>query len=166
MVILLKEAIADMAKADQLTRKQALEGKISNILIYLVDAIHQFRIHRLIESFGYPTKKSVGSKTLHLFWLLIQHQDHDVTLQEECLRNCGLNPEDEAFLIDRICVNKGRKQKFGTQFFLDEKGVYGPWPIEDQKKLDMRRKERGLESFSLYAKIMLGNQKTKKKSGK
>jgi hypothetical protein len=63
--------------------------------------------------------------------------DHDVKFQEYCL-NLMKNASDGdvlkkqiAYLTDRILVNTGKKQLYGTQFYLNKKGVYGPRPIKD-----------------------------------
>jgi hypothetical protein len=53
-------------------------------------------------------------------------------------------------LTERVRVNEGREQLYGTQFagFKDEAGE--PWPIEDPRALDQRREAAGLEPFSGY----------------
>ena len=50
------------------------------------------------------------------FWLLIQHQDNDVELQKQCLKRCNFELKNNAFLTDRVLINQGKKQIYGTQF--------------------------------------------------
>lgn len=117
--------IKEMAKVDQDVRFKAKESaeKSDNLtsyhyLVYAIDAVHQFRLRQLIETYGYPTKKHVGAEGLKAFWLLIQHQDFDLDLQKKCLEQCDFDPEEKAHLTDRVLVNEGKEQKYGTQFNL------------------------------------------------
>ncbi len=49
------------------------------------------------------------------FWLLVQHADFNLELQEACLKNCDFSPQEYAHLYDRVQVNKWLDPKFGTQ---------------------------------------------------
>lgn len=54
---------------------------------------------------------------------------------------------DIAYLTDRVCVNRGRGQIYGTQFTQDE-GKHIPQTIEDEKNIDVRRAEVGMGPLS------------------
>jgi hypothetical protein len=41
---------------------------------------------------------------------------------------------------------------YGTQFYADEAGNFGPGPIEDPDNVDERRKAVGLQPLSEYAR--------------
>jgi hypothetical protein len=162
----IQHEIAEMYEADQRTRNLATPGKGPlNWLIYAVDNIHTFKIRHIIEKHGYPTKKMVGAKALHQFWLLIQHQT-DTELQENCLFHCGFNQIDEAFLTDRICVHKGKKQIYGTQFRRNKKGKIELAPVENKKELEKRRKQAGLSTVKEYERVMEKTQEILKKREK
>ena len=114
--------ITEMAKIDQDLRFAAQEqfdqtGKLSayNYLIYVTDFVHGERLKRLIKQYGYPTRKMLSADGLAAFWLLVQHQDYDTDLQKKCLKNCEFTAEHKKLLVDRIRVNEGRPQKYGTQ---------------------------------------------------
>jgi len=111
-----------MAKIDQEIRFLAkkVSGKnqkltVANYAIYAIDLGHNGVIHRLIKKFGYPTKKLIGTEALKAFWLLIQHQDTDSWLQEECLKKCDFDKTEKEHLTDRVLINGGKAQRFGTQ---------------------------------------------------
>lgn len=59
-----------------------------------------------------------------------------------------------AYLDDRVRVNAGRPQLYGTQFISDETGVLRPQPIQNPDSLDQRRAAIGLEPFAEYAAAM------------
>lgn len=50
-------------------------------------------------------------------------------------------------------MNEGKKQKYGTQFFKDEKtGELKPKPVKNQNHVDVLRKSVGLEPLDIYSK--------------
>jgi hypothetical protein len=119
---LLAEKFIKMAKIDQeirflavKTSKKNKELTVANYAIYAIDLGHNGIIHRFIKKFGYPTKKLIGPEALKAFWLLIQHQDLDSWLQEECLKKCDFDKTEKEHLTDRVLVNMGKTQRFGTQ---------------------------------------------------
>lgn len=129
-----------------------------NYLIYLIDYAHNYQIGKIIQEYGYPTKSLIGKKALMDFWLLIQHQDNDVRLQEECLQRCGFASRELAHLTDRVLINKGKKQTYGTQLRRLATGRLTPHPIKAKSSVDRRREVIGLESLSEY--IKRANQRT------
>ena len=53
-------------------------------------------------------------------------------------------------LEDRILVNSGEKQIYGTQFYWEESDgqkILKFYPIEDESNLNQRRAEMGLGTF-------------------
>ena len=52
-----------------------------------------------------------------------------------------------AYLEDRVRVNAGQPQLYGTQVTVTD-GELGPSPIDDRERLDERRAEAGLEPFA------------------
>lgn len=131
-----------MMKVDQGLRHKAKPGKeLINYLIYAVDNVHNFRIKEIIKKYGYPKKALLGKETMRAFWLLIQHQDDDLDLQEKCLKYCDFDSDNKAYLTDRVLVNKGKKQIYGTQFNK---------PIRDIKNVDIRREKMGLGLLKDY----------------
>ena len=114
-----------------------------------VDAKHTARMRDVISQIGWPTVSKVGTDSSENAWTLVQHADHDVAFQEQCLalmkqeKSGEVNPRNIAMLEDRIRVNKKQPQLYGTQH--DEvEGAYVPHPIEDEATVDERRKQMGL----------------------
>jgi len=155
----LAEYIIELARVDQGARslrfeKPELVKGIPNYLVYAIDGVNNLRIKKIISDFGYPTQKLIGKRAMDSFYILAQHQDFDLELQKECLKNCDFQPKYMAHLTDRILVNSGKKQIYGTQFQRDKNLNSIPKPIEDIKNLDKRRKLVGLEPFKKYRKKM------------
>jgi hypothetical protein len=117
-------------------------------------------IKKIVLKHGWPGKSLVGSKAAKMAFLIVQHApDGDLEFQEECLRKMQAAPKGDvepfcvAYLTDRILIRRGKKQRFGTQgIFKDGKIVV--MPIEDEAKVDERRKEVGLGPLSEHLKEM------------
>jgi len=117
------------------------------------------KLKAIIKKYGWPTISLVGKRSNRGAWLIVQHADHDVEFQEKCLKLMqkiwAENPNDIAvtnlaFLKDRTLVNRGKKQLFGTQFYLNKKCKMVPKPIKDPKGLERIRAKYGLPPFKDY----------------
>ena len=126
-------------------------------------------LKEVVEKKGWPTFTMVGKDGGNAAWLLVQHADLDRALQKKCL---GLMKElllkdevskkDYAYLTDRVLRAEGKKQVYGTQFHTVD-GKLVPQPIEDEAKVDERRKEMGLGTLDEYRKQIESMYGPKKK---
>ncbi|MBD1852989.1 hypothetical protein H6F87_23890 [Cyanobacteria bacterium FACHB-502] len=124
-----------------------------------VDICNTQRLKQIIREIGWPSISKVGREAANYAWLLAQHADHDVAFQRDCLHlmQQSMNDVDAttvAYLEDRVRVNEGRPQLYGTQYYEDEQGVFGPKPIEQPDEVDERRKAVGLEPLAQYDRAM------------
>lgn len=160
--------IHKLVEVDQGSRKLNFKGPGSvkgfpNYLVYAIDAVHNYYLHKIIDRYGFPTTKLIGKKSIRDFWILVQHQDFDLELQKECLKKCDFALKEKALLTDRVLVNSNKKQLYGTQFHRDQSGKLVPRPIKDKRNLNIRRKKAGFDSFESYAKkIKKINNNTRK----
>lgn len=160
--------IDSMAKVDQKWR--AMLGTSNDTLsrekisdkISIVDSLNGIIIRQIVEKYGCPNYKTVGFKSAHKFWLLIQHQDRNIGLQQkvlpfmkEAVKNNLFSKSDYAYLIDRIRVNLGKKQVYGTQMRINKDGTsYIPEPTLNPNNLEIRRKRIGLPTEKEYIEMM------------
>lgn len=156
----LTKIINRMAVIDQKIRRKAMK---TGIWDKKIDKKNTLEMREIIKKYGWPIINLVGKKASKNAWLLVQHADHDVKFQKKCLklmediykRNSNfINKTNIAYLRDRILVNEGKKQLFGTQFYTNKKGIFGVRPIKDIKNLDKKRKKYGLPPFSEYKKLI------------
>lgn len=109
-----------------------------------IDSKNTARMKEIIAEIGWPMKSKVGEIGESNAWLLVQHADQDVTFQRHCLQLMKDAPATEvdqiniAYLEDRVRVNQGRGQLYGTQFKHVD-GKYIPKAIEDEANIDVRR---------------------------
>lgn len=143
--------LREMREQDQKTRFAANPTPgADNPEVREIDAANNRRIHGFIAAYGYPTQSLVGSDAMVDFWLIVQHQDEDLTLQEACLENCDFAPAEMAHLTDRVRVNRGEPQEYGTQLMRASDGSKASRPIRDPAGVATRRAAAGLEPLSEY----------------
>lgn len=130
-----------------------------------VDIKNLERLRQIVfQSRSWPTISDVGEEASYAAWLIAQHANHDQHFQEKCLELMNqvkddILPSNIAYLTDRVAVNKGEPQIYGTQFRKNEDGNMIPYPIEDPKNLEKRRTQMGLETFEIYEQKMKGEFK-------
>lgn len=143
-----------MADEDQRMRREVAEG--TRPWDPEIDRRNTERLKEIVAEFGWPRRSVFGDRAAHIAWLIVQHApDHE--FQRACLKRMKeLGPDevearDTAYLEDRLRVHEGRPQLYGTQFTW-ENGELVPSPIEDDARLDERRRSVGLGPFAEYAR--------------
>lgn len=126
----------------------------------ILDSILQANCERakeIIETEGFPGYDLLGEEGAQDFWLIVQHSDHDLAFQEKFLemmkpevKKGNSSGKNYAFLVDRVRMNEGQKQLYGTQLEYRKNGQAFPQALEDSLGVDQRRKEMGLESLKAY----------------
>jgi hypothetical protein len=157
----LREELLSLAGADQYFRRTwaGLDGDAIRAAM-AAERARAARLAEIVDERGWPGAPMVGDEGTRAAWLIVQHADHDVDFQERALEllaaavERGEAPRSVAALLtDRVCVNRGRPQLYGTQFF-GHGASFGPRPIRDPETLDARRSAAGLEPFEAYEQRM------------
>ncbi|RYY41066.1 MAG: hypothetical protein EOO08_03400 [Chitinophagaceae bacterium] len=120
------------------------------------------KVRSILEGEGYPGTREVGAEGVEHFWLLLQKADADPPLQRLALGLmrpqvvAGNVPGRHlAWLQDRVLVNSGQLQWYGTQIRLNaDSSSFEPRPVEDPPNLDLRRSTLGLEPIAEYIALM------------
>jgi hypothetical protein len=109
----------------------------------------------------WPGWRRVGSDGAHAAWFVAQSAIDDVGLQHRCL---GLlehavacddaDPVHLAYLTDRVRMNDGLDQLYGSQFVVGANGGLEPWPVDDPVAVDARRARLGLAPLADHAAAM------------
>jgi hypothetical protein len=157
----LRAELLTMCESDQENRRPPLRTDQAFLRQAAADDdARALRLAELVERHGWPGCSLAGADGATAAWLIAQHADRDPGLQERMLAlleravASGEAPVSQlAFLTDRVCVNRGRAQVYGTQFG-GHAATYGPRPIADPAGLDARRAEAGLEPFAEYERHM------------
>lgn len=108
-----------------------------------------------VAEIGWFGQKKYGWAADQAALLIVQHADADPGFQEAIvaglwprLTSDDTDPENFAYLVDRVAVRSRRPQRFGTQMDC----VHGKWivpEIQDQATLDDRRRRMNLVAYDV-----------------
>lgn len=157
----LRQELLAMREADQSLRAEFLaDPDTYGPELAALDTRHSKRAKEILEKHGWPTSDEVGSEGSEALWLIVQHspdeelQRRALPLMEEAARRGDLDPASVALTVDRIRMNAGEPQLYGSQFHQVD-GEWVVWPIEDEEHLDERREKMGLGPFEEYRRLIL-----------
>ena len=120
------------------------------------------RLWEILDDYeSWPGWRLVGRDGAEAAWLVAQSAIDDVGLERRCLEAlevavaCGdADPVHLAYLADRVRMNDGRDQLYGSQFVIGRDGALEPWPVDDPTAVEERRARLGLPPFSVHAAAM------------
>jgi hypothetical protein len=123
---------------------------------------HEILLDKIFMQYGYPGYDLVGKQGSNNYWLMVQHCDKHPDFQLKILN--AMKPKVEksnadgknyAYLLDRVNLNTGKKQIYGTQVTYNTRICQAyPKPLADSLTVNQRRKEVGLESIEEYLNMM------------
>jgi hypothetical protein len=154
----LAQELMDMTDEDRRLQPGALSDDFAAQLAHRrVTVRNGDRLTDIIDEHGWPTAELVGQEPARRAWLIAQHADRQLHLQRRALalmteaaRAGKADPTQVAMLHDRLLVNEGRPQIYGTQIAGLVNGAPVPWPCEDPAHMDQRRAEVGLDPFAVH----------------
>lgn len=123
---------------------------------------HQKRLKQIFDKFGFVGFDLAGEEGSRNFWLMVQHSDHDPEFQKEVLEKMKIEvdkgnakPSNYGLLVDRVNLNTGKKQIYGTQVDYNfEIAQAYPKNLADSINVNKRRKSIGLEPLEDYLNQM------------
>jgi len=151
--LLLSLASRDFEAAERIRAR----GDLEDIYHPELEEIHKVnaeQLNQIIDNHGLLGMSMVGVEGAEAVWLIIQHAISLPAFQRRCLallQEASLQGEFpaaySAYLEDRIRVNEGRPQRFGTQFDWNEEGLLVPYPIEEPLMVNELRRSVGLNTM-------------------
>jgi hypothetical protein len=143
----LRDELVEMQEADQAERTGASPE--------FNDPARTDRLREIVDEHGWPTCDVVGEDGNSAAWVIAQHSDHDVEFQQQALElmrdavAAGTADATEmAYLEDRVAVNTGQPQVYGTQVECVA-GRAEAQDLADPAGVDERRAEVGMEPAAL-----------------
>ncbi|PHN07014.1 DUF6624 domain-containing protein [Flavilitoribacter nigricans] len=151
---------------DMIEKYDLNADEVTRDLTNIVDALNRDRLREIFAAYGFPDRKLVGRQAMRGIFFIIQHADADTAWQkaqlphiESAVKASDLDGESYAYLYDRIKVNAGEEQLYGSQFANVDpaNGIVELAPTADPDQLDERRRAMGMMPIALYKKLMLLN---------
>ena len=123
------------------------------------DSANQASVSNILDTYGWPTGLSDAANKA--IFLVIDHSDLKtmnkyIELFRDAVEKGYIQMDDLVTMEDRMLMNEGKPQKYGTQAYSlveDGKTVTYIWPVEDPDKLDALRKSVGLMPIGAYLEI-------------
>lgn len=118
------------------------------------------RFREIVEEHGWPGWSLVGREGSVAAWQIAQHADTALQrellpLLEQAADRGDASKSNWAYLLDRVRIRRGEKQRYGTQFrWSVGEGRWVLHPVEDPESLEARRAEIGLEPIEDYLTTM------------
>jgi hypothetical protein len=126
-------------------------------------ARHQPVLERIVKQYGYPGFRQVGEKSADNFWLLVQHADAHPDFQRQLLKlmlpevkKKNASSVNYAYLTDRVAINSGQLEEYGTQVKYEGSGLGKAVPnsLRDPQNVNKRRAAIGMEPLENYLDMM------------
>lgn len=154
------ERIHELDQRDRLNAGNYITGAQKDSVIAhmaLQDSLDLLRVTVILDSAGWLGPDEIGATASQALFLVLQHADAKPAIQAEYLpvmreavAEGKARPDELAMLEDRVAVNHGRPQIYGSQIgWKDGKGYVKP--MEDEEHVNERRVAVGLEPLEKYA---------------
>jgi hypothetical protein len=160
-----RRALAQLATTDQADRQtifrvfrqhgfRSSQADTANRWLMRRDSLRLATFQVLERRYGWPRAKAVGAASVQQAYLLVQHApDHVQASYQDTLRAAHARGElqspDYATYLDRLWVNQGKPQRFGTQrgrrVLATGQEEEHLLPVEDLPHLDQHRASLQLE---------------------
>ncbi|MFK7759314.1 MAG: DUF6624 domain-containing protein [Phycisphaerales bacterium] len=163
--------LIELAKDDQRWEQMVIQGEVpasskerreffaekSRLMV-----VRGARCEAIFEEFGFPDYQMVGKEAGEAFWLIVQHSDHNPEFQEnvvEAMKYAVMRGQADgtnlAYLTDRVLINTGRAQEYGTQLEYEHANARAyPKELTKSAMVDERRARVGLEPLGEYMNSM------------
>lgn len=164
----LRKELLTMVEQDQLIRNEMIESGIKHpsksfeARMEVIDSRNTARMKGIIRRFGWPGPELVGWDGTEAAFILVQHAAHSfhkklLPLMQKEYKTGGLSGPNYALFSDRVLVDDGRPQVYGSRLMPVDQWKDGEptlCPIADEANVDMRRAAVGLSSLAEYREFL------------
>ena len=157
----LASELSAMLKEDQELRERWVRDAKNEAIREEVRALskrHIARLEQILAVHGWPKITLVGFNGMSAMWTIAQHGGKEflgrvLPLMYEAVRSGDLDASLYALSFDRVLIQQGKNQLYGSQFDIDAaSGKCLPKPIDDPQHVDERRRRAGMEPLADYTK--------------
>ncbi len=130
----------------------------NKIMMQRTDSINLTRVKSILDEKGWLGANVVGARGVSAMFLVILHADLNIQLEylpmiREAVEMGNFNVRNLALLEDKIALEEGGRQIYGTQISRDTaSGVYYVSPLVEPEKVNERRSNVGLGKIEDYIK--------------
>jgi hypothetical protein len=157
----LSAELVAMLKEDQEVRQRWLKDQKNEAIRDEMRTMSKKQVERLgeiVAAQGWPGKTKAGFNGATAAWTIAQHGGPEflgrmLPLMYAAVLKRELDEGLYGTSLDRVLIQQGKKQMYGTQFDVDPAtGKCEPKPIEDAEHVDERRLRAGMTRLAEYTK--------------
>ena len=153
----LRRELLAMQEEDRRVRTElANAGQLGGPYVPRMEEVHirnAARLRDLISEHGWPVEDVAGKDGSEAAWFIVQHAVGEPEFQRmalSMLRAAAANRQvpawHAAYLEDRVAMQEGRPQRFGTQWMDDPRdGLIRPWKLAEPENVNFLRASVGLD---------------------
>jgi len=165
----LRQRLHQIGESDQNIRHQFIQARNSKPRnqakidsldreMHRIDSLNQAEICDILDKRGFVSSQIVG-EACQVFWLIIQHAPVELERKylsefQKAAARGEIPPSHVAMMEDRINMFEDKPQKYGSQLTEGPGGGMVLYKLLDPEKVDVWRKEVGMEPLSDYLKAM------------
>ncbi len=165
----LQKELAEIIRSDQEPRNRIVaawnEHPTDTLLhrsiaaeVLRADSINLIKVCNVLDSRGFVSKDEVGDECIAL-WLVIQHspleyQQKYLPIFKIAAMNGDLPKETIALMEDRVALQLGKPQIYGSQGNVNEQGIFVPAEMIEPENVDSRRAKMDMIPLAEYIKKM------------
>jgi len=147
----ISEILSDVRLKDQQSR--TTNGGINTNY----DRENQRIVFSIINKCGFPTAPINDSAGLETIFLVIQHGTKEMRAKYlpyfiKLSKNGEFSESMVALMEDRVLMDSGKKQKYGSQLQKVQGGAWELYPVDNIDSVNARRKSIGLNTLEDYLK--------------
>src|SRR5437763_7653482 len=153
----LRQELVAMRAEDLRVREELVaSGELGGAYVPRMEEVHMrnaARLRELIELHGWPTEDVAGKDGAEAAWFITQHAIGEPEFQRDALKFLQAASAagkclawHAAYLEDRIAMQEGRPQRFGSQWMEDPRdGLTRPWKLAVPDQVNQLRASVGLD---------------------
>ncbi len=152
----LRNQLKKIDKSDQKYRKRIFVSRKQWRKQTHIDSVNYNKILEIITQYGYPSEKIIGghidnSDAEITAYMVFMHNPRKELIEYllPFVKNGQMSPYRYARIVDRIYYIQHKQQFYGTMY-----NKHYDFPIWDAQNLNKRRREIGLYSIEMQAKIL------------
>jgi hypothetical protein len=114
----------------------------------------------ILDRIGWFDVRRYGPAASTAAWLIVQHADFDAAWQAAMIDRLrpkvatgDMQGSHFAYLVDRVALNHGSQQEYGTQGSCMPDGAWSPTDLRAPETVEDRRRSVGLNSLTEYASM-------------
>ncbi|MFC5510775.1 DUF6624 domain-containing protein [Massilia jejuensis] len=157
LALMVEAAEAARGRVDYLAPPEDRVAAAHHDRLALVERDNADRLGRLMASCGWPRASVEGVQAARDAWLVARQREHDLAFQRQVVRQLELAVLDGeapalhlATASDRLAVQEGRPQRYGTQLRQSGACTWDYHPLDDVARVEARRQRLGLPSLESH----------------